>query len=381
MAISESEFDDWLLSHDKEPVYLLEIDGEKPDDTPVTIRASSQPYDKGENIYRSRLLNYEIERSFRLNNDNKSNIGASVVDILNEDGKLDDWKNYRLGEAVLKMGDLSWDLDDYRVFFTGTGYQTKINFKTIRFSLADEKQRINKIVAFADYPSALAGNKLPGVAIYNLLTANSVFSAGEIRTDDLDQLDIDFPYNIDVDVPGDGENLISVVDRCIPGFLHDVQMFADGKIGLVSFNEVTGSTDIPGFSPTGRSGIKVDLVNPIGEVISRGYDANNPLQTFENATTKSKYNDQVWRSVEIGVEVLTFSERPLAADKIMDRFDEVLENVTIPTARDVLKLNLGDEVIYTIDRFGYQDGKHGILTRILDRMNQPKLIGAHFEQS
>jgi len=112
MAVTDQQYELWLSQPNKPRVVLAELEHSAGTEYVASRPYISKPTDSAPNRIYDDLLQGELEISTRI--DSRIDLGA--LDLV-DDGSITDWAGYlwRGYSLVLKLGDPSWSLDDFRV--------------------------------------------------------------------------------------------------------------------------------------------------------------------------------------------------------------------------------------------------------------------------
>ena len=363
MAISDAQFEAWLTAHNREPVYLLEITGVDP---VVTFRASSAPYTKGSNIYRSRISDFDIE--WNMFDDLHGGVAkreASIV-IDNPDGGLDGWSDTGYDSATLLLGDRSWEYADFRTQLSGT---------LRKFDVLDEKRielvcddELSKADILIDSLSTTTGD--PGTLIKALLIDAGAFVSGDLDLTSFTDADTNWPYGLKVAISAESENLLTKIDECLRGFPLNLTVNRAGKVAMVEYVLPTGSTTFLPFKPTAIP--EVEFIGPIWRTFATSRWTGTTRSPQDQALIDD--NPNTWRENSMTINVELDSDHNNYDNIRWALYNQRMHRVVFQTQRLLGKLELGDEIRVQFPRYGYDAGKYGTVTGITERLNEPNEI-------
>ncbi len=378
MPISDSEYEEWLVSEDRQPVSVVHFDGYDADDDPVVLRAADRRYRLDDYDHRARLVEMDVLFELESGLFTETHTDTARVLLANVEGGVDDWRDWRdirLTTFTHYRGDMRWPLSDFRVAFDGEVYNVQGDHDQLDITVASRVNRVNVTIKDGDF--TFPGGGLPGTVAKSYLTdaSGGLFTLADLDEDSFDAVDTAFPYLIDVDPDAVQENYLGLVDRSFSGLPLDLCVRRDGLLYVAEFQKPSGASDIQTFRPIGRP--EIETVWPLGEITVKNTTSVDSHESFrENTDIKEQYPNN-WRSMTVETEFVhadreTHTEA--LGDFILELYDRPFDRVRFDTLRDLSRLNLGDEIAVQFPRYGYDEGRYGITTLMRDRKSRVNTI-------
>lgn len=368
--INNAQFARWELSDDRQEVYLFDISvvGHP---TVTTLRLSTAPYKRDTFRYHPRVQGFELSSELEPGLAGQGQIDASDIRVNNVDEWGDGWRTYVLDEVTVRYGDIRWDKTDFRVIMEATVHRTSVSGDSMDIGIASRKHLINKTVVPADYSGNLNTVRL-GAALTVLLTEN-----GELSVDaaNFTAFDAKYTNTLTIAINPDGENLVDIVSTALAAYPAELLFRRDGTAYLAEYVKPNNSSSTRYFTPSSEPDLEV--IWPLGEItLTRASDEN--VTTTERPAIKSAYPNS-YRSLDLPSYSGT-TQQSVLANNILNLYDVPVERVTFNTSRSLANIELGDEIQLIWNRYGYANGKYGIVTQIRERQDRQNTIEAWFTQ-
>lgn len=332
MTISDAEFQAWLESSTKRPVVLVDIEATTPAGGSETLRIATGRYLNTDNIYRARLRDFELQWRIESGVAGFSEIRYGALEIINNDGALDDWHAYTLGAVTMRYGDQSWDFADFRKRFVGRVWDKDADSGELRWQVRDKQDEADLIVE-----DITVADALPGTMCQELLTTHGPYAPADLDVPAWDALDTDYPYTCTLDTAG-RKNILDLVDEVLAGLPVDYGPDLDGILTVFTFRKPSGSSSHRVIKPLSEP--EVEVIAPLGEVtLKHGAAAD---VTREDAIIKADYAN--WRSETFTVAIQAEADRQIAGDERLALFNEEDRRIRLEAKDDLWGLTPGMQV-------------------------------------
>ena len=358
--ISSADYQAWLDSDNKRPIYLAEIgcaDG-------TIYRPATNSYFDNERIWRGRVPEFTFDWGIKGDIGGQSKFQVGEIQIVNLDAEVDEWRTQNMTSVTIYHGDETWDFDSFYQIYTGIPASPRGSREALRVALRDKQYE-----AFTDLDFVALTNGLPGAMALELLTSpQGPFDAADIDTAAFTQLDADFPYPCQLSTSGDGLNIFKMVDQILGGFPVDWGTNNHGQLTLFRLRNASGATNYRVVKPTDWR--EINRLDPIGEVTLKGEWPGDDVVQKDQAILDAYPNA---RKVTYTTKISAEADGNLLAGHLLALGAQPRDLVPIETNRSD-PWQPGDEINIDIGRYGYDGGQYGIIQNIKRRELRQDLI-------
>ncbi|KAA3625893.1 MAG: hypothetical protein DWQ08_08745 [Proteobacteria bacterium] len=365
MTISDSDFLAWARSARRRPVVLVTLNVMDDTDTPQVLRVATRRYTTATNVYRGRLVDFELDWEMEPGVAGYSEPQLAELEIVNDNRRLDAWKGYRFdGQVQAWLGDRSWDIADFRSQFVGQVTEFQSERDRFRITCRDTQRKLDEIAPAADF--TITAKKIGSALLQMLQTPTGPFAPTEIDTAAFTALDTTFPWNLSQSESEDA-NRLDVIDAILQGFPIDYGPDTAGKITARVWSQPTGSSIHKTIKPLAHP--EIERIEPLGEITLKG---DGWEVTREDATIKANYPGYRTESFTVALDSQTDAEA--LGDDRLARFNRPFDRLEYPVGLALFGLELGDEVPIQFPYLGYESGQYGRVTRITRRLRAPSTM-------
>ena len=328
-------------------------------ETPQVLRVATRRYTTATNVYRGRLVDFELDWEMEPGVAGYSEPQLAELEIVNDNRRLDAWKDYRFdGPVQAWLGDEAWDIADFRSQFLGEVTEFQSERDRFRITCRDSQRKLDEIAPSTDF--TITSKKIGSALLQMLQTPTGPFSAGDIDNAAFTALDTTFPWNLSHSESEDA-NRLDVIDKILQGFPIDYGPNTAGLITARVWSQPSGFSTHKTIKPLAHP--EIERIEPLGEITlkSDGWEV-----TREDATIKANYPG--YRTESFTVALDNQSDAESLGDDRLARFDRPFDRLEYPVGLALFGLELGDEVPVLFPYLGYESGQYGRVTRITRRL-------------